>query len=137
MFWIGLVFLGWSFLMEEGDDESFSRHNQALFMAIAVVSGCSVIVIRQSLCCDYRVCFSKPPWMSCYVRLISSSRSLGFANSCRRKGSCRCRLLSVTAENFSGHGVLATSLICLSAMKNSLVEQKLAAANDGLDWLIS
>ena len=31
-------------LMEDGDDKTFSLHNQALFMAIASVSGCSIIV---------------------------------------------------------------------------------------------
>ena len=31
-------------LMENGDDETFSRHNQALFTAISDVSGCSIIV---------------------------------------------------------------------------------------------
>ena len=85
--WVGVPLDGLS-LMEEGDDETFSRHNQALFMAIAVVSGCSVIVdSSKSLLRLSRLLQVSRHGCLVNIRPLYLHRGpLGFANSCRRKG---------------------------------------------------
>ena len=85
--WVGVPLDGLS-LMEEGDDETFSRHNQALFTAIAVVSGCSVIVdSSKSLLRLSRLLQASRHGCLINVHPLHLHRGpLGFANSCRRKG---------------------------------------------------
>lgn len=75
-------------LMEEGDDETFFRHNQALFMAIAEVSGCSVIVdSSKSLMRLSRLLQATSDGCCFNVYPIHLHRGpLGFVNSCRKKG---------------------------------------------------
>ena len=75
-------------LMEDGDDETFSLHNQALFTAIADVSGCSIVVdSSKSLMRLSRLLRAQENGCFINVRPIHLHRGpLGFANSCRRKG---------------------------------------------------
>lgn len=75
-------------LMEDGDDKTFSLHNQALFMAIASVSGCSIIVdSSKSLIRLSRLLQAKSNGCCIDVKPLHLHRGpLGLVNSARKKG---------------------------------------------------
>ena len=86
-------------LMEEGNDDMFCKHNQALFEAIASVSGCQIIVdSSKSLLRLSRLLRAKDNGCAIEVRPIHLHRGpLGTVNSARKKGH---PLLTV-AQNYS------------------------------------
>ena len=86
-------------LMEDGSDDMFCEHNQALFGAIAFVSGCSIIIdSSKSLLRLSRLLKAKDKGCAIEVQPIHLHRGpLGTVNSARKKG---CSLLSV-AQNYS------------------------------------